>query len=88
MTENVKIGQCASTKNGFKEEGSSHPDVWGEFTLKMPEDAKAGDLIKYKIAGWDNVGKDSGNPYINLRISEKIPNNAEEGNNTAKKTLI
>ena len=54
----------------------------------MPEDAKAGDLIKYKIAGWDNVGKDSGNPYINLRISEKIPNNAEEGNNTAKKTLI
>ena len=82
MSENAKYetreGKFSLNKNKNKlDDGKAYPDVFGETIIKVDPEWKAGDLIKFKIAGWNSTSQ-AGNPYLSCTIQEKVEKEVEK----------
>jgi hypothetical protein len=62
-----------------KDGNENRPDLTGTVDLKIPEGAKPGEVIKFRIAAWQKESQ-AGNPYYSLKIqkADKQGSNREE----------
>jgi len=52
-----------------KEGNEARPDVTGNITIQVPDDASPGDLVKFRLAGWNKESKNSGMTFVSLSAS-------------------
>lgn len=53
-----------------KDGNEARPDYTGVADIEIPEGAKAGDVVKFRIAGWQRQPKNGGNDYLSINIQK------------------
>ena len=51
-----------------KGDNEASPDITGNIDLEIPEGAKPGDVIKFRLAGWEKTSAKSGNTFYSLTV--------------------
>jgi hypothetical protein len=53
-----------------KEGNDARPDYTGIVDLQIPDDAKPGDVVKFRLAGWIKEAKSNGEEFVSLQIQK------------------
>lgn len=52
-----------------KDGNEKRPDYTGIVDIKIPDDVEPGDVVKFRLAGWERESK-SGDTYLSLQIQK------------------
>lgn len=52
-----------------KDGNEARPDHTGTIDIKIPDGAKPGEVIKFRLAGWERESA-AGNPFLSLKIQK------------------